>query len=135
MTKILFTRRLGWKVTLAAVLLFAALESMWWGVSIWTTTYFYVWPLLVLISALTAKTESVLLTAVIAGVYGLLFGFLCALTTLVTAGWNAAVAWWIAGIPYDLIHGISNFLITLILYQPLDRALAHLYGRAQRQEA
>lgn len=122
----LYTRKFGWKMSLASVLLFAVLESMWWGVSIWTATYFYVWPILVLVSALTAKTDSVLVNAVIAGVYGLLFGALCSLLTLVTAGWNAAVAWWIAGIPYDLIHGAANFLICLILYRPLYTALDHI---------
>ena len=122
----LYTRKFGWKMSLASVLLFAVLESMWWGVSIWTATYFYVWPVLVLVSALTAKTDSALVNAVIAGVYGLLFGALCSLLTLVTAGWNAAVAWWIAGIPYDLIHGAANFLICLILYRPLYTALDHI---------
>ena len=122
---ILFTRRFGWRLTLASVLLFAGLESLWWGISIWTATYFYVWPVLVLISALTAKTESPLMNAVIAGVYGLLFGALCALLTLVTAGPNAAFAWWIAGIPYDLVHGLSNFVICLVLYRPLAEALRH----------
>ena len=110
---ILFTRRFGWRLTLASVLLFAGLESLWWGISIWTATYFYVWPI------------SPLMNAVIAGVYGLLFGALCALLTLVTAGPNAALAWWIAGIPYDLVHGLSNFVICLVLYRPLAEALRH----------
>lgn len=122
----LFTRKFGWKLSLASVLLFACIESMWWGVSIWTATYFYVWPILVLISALTANIESPLLNAVIAGVYGLLFGALCSLLTLVTAGPNAAIAWWIAGIPYDLVHGVANFVICLVLYKPLFTALSHL---------
>ena len=120
---ILFTEKFGWKSTLASVILFAVLESMWWGVSIWTITYFYVWPLLVWISVWLAKEESVLLKSVVAGVFGLLFGLLCTLPTLLMAGFNAAVSWWIAGIPFDLVHGISNFLLCLLLYRPLARAL------------
>ena len=51
----LYTRKFGWKMSLASVLLFAVLESMWWGVSIWTVTYFYVWPLLVLLAYLMRR--------------------------------------------------------------------------------
>ena len=122
---IIFTRRFGSRMMFAVCLVFTVLECLWWGISIWTATYFYVWPVLVLISALTATVESPLMNAVIAGVYGLLFGALCALLTLVTAGPNAALAWWIAGIPYDLVHGLSNFVICLVLYRPLAEALRH----------
>ena len=31
--------------------------------------------------------------------------------------------WWIAGIPFDLVHGISNLILALILFQPLRRIL------------
>ena len=120
---IIFTRRFGTRMMLAVCLVFTMLECMWWGISIWTVTYFYVWPLLVWISVWLAKEDSVLLKSVIAGVFGLLFGMLCALTTFVTAGFNAAVSWWVAGIPFDLVHGISNFLLCLLLYRPLARAL------------
>ena len=120
-----FTKQFGWKDTMASAFLFALLESMWWGISIWTVTYFYVWPLLVIIAWFTRKEESVLIQSCISGVYGLLFGLLCSLTTLVMSGLNAALAWWIAGIPYDLIHGISNFILCFLLYKPLIRALSH----------
>ena len=29
-------------------------------------------------------------------------------------------SFWISGIPYDLIHGTSNFILCLILVRPLD---------------
>ncbi len=122
----LFTRKFGWKLSLASVLLFAGIESLWWGISIWTATYFYVWPILVLISALTADVRSPVINAVIAGIFGLLFGALCSLLTLITAGPSAALAWWIAGIPYDLVHGAANFVICLVLYKPLETALSHI---------
>ena len=124
---IIFTRRFGVRMMLAVCMIFTVLECLWWGISIWTVTYFYVWPILVLISALTSNVDSPVLNAVIAGVFGLLFGVLCALLTLITAGWKAAAAWWIAGIPYDLVHGIANAIIVLVLYKPLYTALGHLY--------
>ena len=121
-----FTSRFGWKDTLKAALLFAAVECLWWGVSIWTLTYFYVWPILVLICSRLDDSLSALYRAIVLGLFGLLFGLLCAFTTLLTAGWSAAVAWWIAGIPFDLIHGFSNFVLCLLLYRPLSLALARI---------
>ena len=123
---IVFTKQFGWKDSLIVSLLFAAIESMWWGISIWTVTYFYVWPILVFLTAMIKEEESVWPYCLLSGGFGLLFGMLCSLVTLVTSGWNAAVAWWIAGIPFDLIHGASNFVITLLLYKPLRKALNHI---------
>ncbi|MBR4456554.1 MAG: hypothetical protein IKS32_10060 [Solobacterium sp.] len=131
---ILFTRHFGWKPTLAAVLLFAVLESMWWGLSIWTITYFYIWPLLVWLAHSTAKDTSLFSACVLSGGFGLLFGALCSLTTLVTAGPRAAFAWWVAGIPYDLIHGASNALICFVLYKPLNRILRRFHPGIRAEE-
>ena len=123
---IVLTRRFGGKMMTAVVLLFALLESLWWGVSIWTVTYFYVWPLLVLLTVIFRKMDSTLGWSILAGFYGLFFGALCALTTLVLAGWSAAVSWWIAGILYDIVHCVANFVICMILFRPLTVALEHI---------
>jgi energy-coupling factor transport system substrate-specific component len=32
-------------------------------------------------------------------------------------------SWWIAGIPFDLIHGAANFVIMLLLYKPTRRVM------------
>ena len=123
---IVFTLRFGRKETMAAAFLFAALESLWWGLSVWTVTYFYVWPMLVLVTGLIPKDASVWVYAALAAAFGFLFGMLCALTTLIISGWQAAVAWWIAGIPFDLIHGVSNGIVCALLFLPLKRALKYI---------
>ena len=122
-----YTVHFGYRKAMCSALLFALLESMWWGISIWTVTYFYVWPLLVIVTALIPKGESAFMYVLLAAGFGLLFGMLCALTTLVTAGWKAAAAWWAAGIPYDLIHCVSNGLTAAILFRPLVHALEKLH--------
>lgn len=126
---IVYTVVLGWKTALKSALLFAGIESLWWGISMWTVTYFYVWPILVLLAWVTRDIRAVIAKALLAGIFGLLFGMLCALPTLFTAGLHAAIAWWISGIPYDLIHGVSNFLLCLFLYRPLATALEHIRNR------
>lgn len=52
-----------------------------------------------------------------------MFGGLCSLVYLGFGGIKTAFAWWIAGIPYDILHGISNFVLMLILYRPIRKVL------------
>ena len=65
--------------------------------------------------------------ALISGVFGLLFGVLCAPVYLFTGGVSVAVAWWIQGIPFDVMHCAGNFAMALVLFVPLRRLLARLY--------
>ena len=61
-----------------------------------------------------------------AGVFGLIFGALCAIPYFFIGGWSTAVSWWVAGIPHDIIHCVSNVVITLVLFPPLRKALSKL---------
>lgn len=123
---IVFTKQFGWKMTLPAVLIFAFVECTYWGFGTWSIVYFYMWPLLVFLTHLNRNAESVWNYTVLSTAFGLTFGAFCSVVTLIAAGLNAAFAWWIAGIPYDLIHGISNFIICLLLFRPLNQALEAL---------
>ena len=111
---------------LYAVFVFALLEGLIYGFGIWWVSYLYTWPLLVAATVLLGRSESPLFWAVIAGIFGLCFGALCALPYLLAGGWAAAVSYWIAGIPFDLIHCASNFATTLVLFRPLYRVMGRL---------
>lgn len=123
---IVFTKQFGWKMTLPAVLIFAFIECTYWGFGTWSIVYFYMWPLLVLLTHLNRNAESSWNYTVLSAAFGLTFGAFCSVVTLIAAGLKAAFAWWIAGIPYDLVHGISNFIICLLLFRPLNNALEAL---------
>ncbi|MDO5108469.1 MAG: hypothetical protein Q4D59_00930 [Erysipelotrichaceae bacterium] len=123
---IVFTKQFGWKMTLPAVLIFAFIECTYWGFGTWSIVYFYMWPLLVLLTHLNRNAESIWNYTVLSAAFGLTFGAFCSVVTLIAAGLKAAFAWWIAGIPYDLVHGISNFIICLLLFRPLNNALEAL---------
>lgn len=123
----------GWKA-MSAVVLFVALEFCLWGFGPWSFCYLYVWPLLFCLARLFRRMESPLGWAVLSGCFGLLFGALCAIVYWIAGGWAAAVSWWVAGIPMDLIHGISNFFIALALFRPLRRCLEQLKLRWARQQ-
>jgi energy-coupling factor transport system substrate-specific component len=37
--------------------------------------------------------------------------------------WQMAFSWWVSGIPYDVIHCVSNTVLVFVLFPPLRRAL------------
>ena len=66
--------------------------------------------------------------------FGLLFGLLCAVPYFfigfagggLSQGLIQMMSWWVAGIPFDLIHGVSNFAIMLALYRPISNLLRRM---------
>lgn len=58
-----------------------------------------------------------------AGLHGLCFGALCAIPYFFIGGWQMAFSWWVSGIPYDVIHCVSNTVLVFVLFPPLRRAL------------
>lgn len=122
---ILYTLFLGKKVfyVLAAYLFF---EGCFYSFGIWWAMYAYIWPLLSFVTWVFRKKESVWFWSLLAGAFGLFFGALCSIAWFFAGGAAAAFSWWIAGIPYDLIHCVSNIILCLILLPPLRRALARL---------
>lgn len=121
---ILFTLTAGRKA-FYAVLIFIGLECCLWGVQLWTVMYLFVWPVLVLL-VLLFRGRSTVFFCVLAGVFGLCFGALCSIIYLFAGGVHMAIAWWITGIPWDMVHGLSNFLLCLALLPRLRRLLAEL---------
>ena len=105
--------------TLYSVAVYVLLEGLVFGFSLWWCSYLYAWPVVTLFVWLFRKNDSALIWAVVAGLVGLFFGPLMYILYLCVTGWRTAFALWVAGIPYDLVHCGSNFVLTLILYRPL----------------
>jgi len=119
---ILMTCRFG-KKSLLAVGVFVLVEGLIYGFHIWWINYLYVWPLLVVVVLLLKKGSHPLLWAIVAGLFGLLFGTLCSIPYFITGGLGAGFGYILSGIPFDLIHCISNFFLVLLLYRPLSHTL------------
>ena len=117
----------GWK-SLISVYIFVVLEGLVYGFSMWFVNYLYVWAILAIIVILFRNHRSPVFWAVIAGIYGLLFGALCAIPYFFIGGWTMAFSYWIGGIPFDLIHCGSNAVLTFVLLMPLYRLCIKLIG-------
>ena len=122
---IVATLRFGIK-TLYMVFVYIMLEGLFFGFSIWWVPYIYIWAILVLAVLPQRKHKSWLMLSVTGALHGYLFGAMCAIVTAVIGGLKAGFAFWVSGIPYDLIHGTSNFILCMILLRPLDK-LAQKY--------
>lgn len=127
---ILYTLFLGKRVV-PVLLVFALLEGLLYGFGLWWVSYLYVWPLLAGLAALLKRAgASPFAYAILSGGFGLSFGLLCAIPYL-AGGPGAALAWWIAGIPFDLVHGAGNLVLALVLFVPLHRLFSSVLPRIQ----
>lgn len=122
---ILFTLYLGPKA-LIAVWAFVGMECTVWGIGLWTIMYIYIWPVLVVLTLLLKKQQSQWPFVILSTLYGLSFGAMCAIPYLFIGGWHMAFTWWVAGIPYDILHGISNGIVCAVLFTPLQKALKQI---------
>ena len=130
---IVFTIFYGKKIILVAVA-FTMVETFYWGVHVWVVMYLYMWPSLILIVDLTRKYASKWFYCILSAVYGLFFGFFCAVPYIFLGGIRTAFAWWIAGIPYDVVHCVSNFIVCMVLFSPLCRVMERVTQFSGRHE-
>ena len=124
---IMFTLFFGTKIVYV-VPVFILIEGTMYGVQIWWIMYLYTWPLLVLITWIFRRQQSVWFWCILSSVFGLSFGALCSLPYIVIGavdggflnGLYAGFTWWVSGIPWDIVHGIANFVLMLVLYKPVS---------------
>ncbi len=127
---ILFTLFFGRRI-LFVVPTFILIEGAVYGFGLWWVMYLYAWPLLALAAWLFRRRESVWFWSILSSAFGLMFGFLCAIPYVVigatedglTGGLTAGFTWWVAGIPWDIAHGVGNFVLMLVLYKPVLGAM------------
>lgn len=124
---ILYTLVLGRKVAyiLAAYILF---EGFVYGFGTWWISYTYVWPLLAVLTFVFRRRTSTWFWTILSGTFGLFFGMLFSIPYLFIGGPAAAFSWWVAGIPYDLIHCVANAVLCLAFFKPLNQLLKKLYS-------
>lgn len=106
---------------------FILVEGAMYGINIWWIMYLYVWPLLAILAMTFRKMNSAVSYSILSGIFGLLFGLLCSIPYIfigavdgIASGLRMAFAWWISGIPWDMVHGVANFFIMLVLYRPVS---------------
>lgn len=121
----------GWKA-LFITYVYVLAEILFYGINTWNINYLYIWIIPVVAGWLLRRWKNPVLWAVIAGVFGLLFGAFCAPVDLFIGGAGYAVSKWISGIPFDAIHCAGNFVLVLLLFNPLRKLTQRLTAHPGR---
>ncbi len=118
------------KKALYPIYTYVILEGIFRGFAVWWLPYLYVWAVLwgavMLLPRKMPKRVQPIVYMTVCAAHGFLFGTLYAPAQALLYGLSlkGMVAWIIAGLPFDCIHGISNFFCgTLIV--PIIWALRH----------
>lgn len=130
---IVFTLYFGRKI-LFVIPAFILLEGSIYGFGLWWFMYLYAWPLLVLLTWIFRKQKSWLFWSILSCAFGLSFGFLCSFPYVLIGaadgslrdGLLSGFTWWVAGIPWDIVHGIGNFVLMSILYVPMTKCMERI---------
>lgn len=110
------------------IYVYVFLNGLFSGFAAWWIPYLYVWTVLwafvmVLPKKMPRKAEPFVYMAVCAA-HGFLFGTLYAPAQAIIFGlsFQGMIAWILAGLPWDFIHGVSNFFCGALIL-PLVSAL------------
>ncbi|HWR23315.1 MAG TPA: hypothetical protein VN366_07535 [Feifaniaceae bacterium] len=125
---ILYTLIFG-KRAFIPVFIFILAEGLLYGFGLWWLNYLYVWPILAAVALLFQKQRSPVFWAIVSAAYGLCFGALCAIPYLFIGGPPSAFAYWVQGIPFDVLHCVGNGIAALLLFKPLLKLFERLGAR------
>ncbi|MFW6036065.1 MAG: hypothetical protein ACOCRZ_07405 [Halothermotrichaceae bacterium] len=121
---IVYTVIFGLKRSIMASVIFSTTEVLIYGFSTWLLGYYIIWSLLIIITAFIQKTvKSEYGYAALAAIFGLFYGLFFAVVESFFYGTAYGISYWIRGIPFDIIHCASNFILVILLYKPLYNVL------------
>ena len=115
------------------IYVYVLMEYVFFGFGPWSFNYLYIWLVLAIAAWLLRGMTNPFGWALLSGIFGILFGALCAPVDMFIGGWNYAVAQWVTGIPFDIAHCVGNFAIALLLFVPLRKVLEQLYRRMRKR--
>lgn len=116
---------------LIPIYIYVLINGVYAGFSMWWIPYTYIWTLLwgetmLLPKNMPTKVKCVVYPVVCA-LHGFLYGTLYAPAQALMFGLDfpGMVAWIAAGLPFDIIHGVSNIFMGMLVY-PLSQLLIKL---------
>lgn len=116
------------KKALYPIYIFVLVAGLLGGFSAWWVPYTYIWTILWGMTMLLPKKLPVkiapVIYMVICSLHGFLYGIFYAPAQALMFGldFKGMVAWIVAGFPFDITHGISNFLCGILIV-PLIHAI------------
>ncbi|MBS4535469.1 hypothetical protein GOQ29_07525 [Clostridium sp. D2Q-14] len=122
---ILYSIIFGTKRTILVSIIFSTTEILLYGFNTWLLVYYFIWPGLTIVASIIGKkVKSEYGFAFLAGIFGLSYGFIFAISESFFYGIGYGITYWVSGLPFDIIHGFSNFIMVLLLFKPLENVLS-----------
>ena len=109
------------KNALYPIYLFVFLTGLFSGFSIWWIPYLYLWTVLWAITMLLPinipSKYSPIVYMVICALHGFIYGIIYAPAQMILFNltFQETIAWIITGLPWDIVHGVSNFFCGLLI--------------------
>ena len=119
------------KKALIPIYLYVMLNGLYAGFNMWWMPYLYIWTILweitMLLPKRMPKKVKCVVYPIVCGIHGFAFGTLYAPAQAIMFGMNfeTMLAWIIAGLPWDIIHGIGNFFAGMLVV-PLSELIEKL---------
>lgn len=119
---------------LIPIYVYVVANGLFAGFSVWWVPYLYIWTILwgltMLLPRRMPRVVACVVYPILCGVHGFAFGILYSPAQALMFGMNfeQTLAWIAAGIPFDLIHGVSNLVVGALVY-PLSELLRRLTKR------
>ena len=116
------------KKALYPIYIYILLLGLFNGFSTWWIPHLYVWTVLwgvvMILPRKMPKRIEPLIYMIVCAMHGFLYGVLYAPSQALLYGLNfkGTIAWIISGIPFDVIHGFSNFFCGILIV-PIIRTL------------
>ena len=116
------------KKALYPIYVFVLLTGVYAGFATWWVPYLYLWTVLWGVTMLLPKNMpkkiKPFVYMTVCAMHGFLYGILYAPAQAFFFGlnWEGTLAWIMTGLPWDFLHGISNFFCGILIL-PIVRAL------------
>ena len=113
------------KKALVPIYVYVLLNGLYSGFNMWWIPYLYIWTVLwgatMLLPKKLPPKAAPIIYAVVCSLHGFLYGVIYAPAQALMFGldFKGMITWIATGLPYDLIHGVSNFISGLILIVPI----------------
>ena len=122
------------KKALYPIYTYVILNGIFSGFATWWIPYLYIWTILwgvtMLLPINMPKKIRPIVYMVVCALHGFLFGALYAPAQALLFGlsFKGMIAWIIAGLPWDFVHGVSNFFCGILIV-PIISVLRRLENR------
>ena len=108
---------------LIPIYIYVFLTGLYAGFDVWWIPYLYIWTVLWAVTMCLPKNmpraTAIVVYSVVCGLHGFLYGVLYAPVQALFYGFDfpKTVAWIVAGLPFDVLHGVGNIIFGCFIYR------------------